>query len=404
MRARFEPPWNSLRQRAASWPGRWALVLLLVAGACTGPEPRTDAPGLRVGDVLGSGPEGVGPVQAEAPGAGESPGAAGVEFARADAPRAFDFPVDHGAHPEFRSEWWYLTLVLEDGHGREFGVQFTVFRQALFPGGAADDAWRNGQAYLGHFAVTDVEAGVHREAERLSRGHPALAGARAGDEGGFSVWLEGWRLAGDRGRWTLEAGADEFSVSLQLAPTRPVVLQGDAGLSAKGPGQASYYYSVPRLRASGRLRLGASAHAVSGLGWLDREWSTSVLGAHQAGWDWFALMLDNGEDIMAFRLRRDDGTRDPHDHGMLVDASGEARHLGPGDFSLEPLETWRDERGARWPVRWALAVGERRWLVSAPVRDQRMDTLLTYWEGFVHVLDERGDRAGRGYMELTGYR
>ena len=367
-------------------PPRWlALALVLAAGACGGPEPLTDAPGLRVGDVLGSGPE-------------------GVKFARADAPRAFDFPADHGAHPDFRSEWWYLTLALDDGDGREFGVQFTVFRQALFPGGAADDPWRNGQAYLGHFAVTDVEAGRHREAERLSRGHPALAGARIGDEGDFSVWLEGWQLSGDGDLWKLEAAAPDCATSLQLAPTRPVVLQGDAGLSAKGPGEASYYYSVPRLQASGSLRLDNATHAVRGLGWLDREWSTSVLGPHQVGWDWFALMLDNGEDIMAFRLRRDDGARDRYDHGVLVNASGRARHLGAGDFTLEPLDYWRDERGTQWPIRWTLAVGKRRWLIAAPVPDQRMDTLLTYWEGLVHVLDERGHRSGRGYMELTGYR
>ena len=367
-------------------PAPWAaLVLALAAGACGGPGPGSAAPGLRVGDVLGSGPE-------------------GAAFARADAPRRFSFPADHGAHPAFRSEWWYLTVALEDGRGREFGVQFTVFRQALYPGGPADDPWRNGQAYLGHLAVTDVAAGLHRAAERLSRGHPALAGARTFDGGGFSVWLEGWQLAGAGDSLKLEATAGDFAVSLQLAPTRPIVLQGDAGLSAKGPGQASYYYSIPRLQATGRLRIDGDEHAVKGLGWLDREWSTSVLGAHQAGWDWFALMLDNGEDIMAFQLRRDDGTRDPYDHGVLVDAGGRARHLAPGDFSLEPLEYWRDERGTQWPVRWALAVGERRWLVSAPVRDQRMDTLLTYWEGLVHVLDERGHRSGRGYMELTGYR
>ena len=391
--------------------------LALVMGACAGPEPRTDAPGLRIGDVLGSGP-------------------AGAEFARANNPRVFEFPADHGAHPEFRSEWWYLTLALQDGDGREFGVQFTIFRQALFPGGPANDPWRNGQAYLGHFAVTDVEARLHREAERLSRGHPALAGARAAradvplvalvgtpaesagaidrkeihtggpdrHEGGFSVWLEGWQLAGNGDHWKLEAAADGFAVSMRLVLTKPIVLQGDRGLSPKGPGQASYYYSVPRLQASGHLQVDDDDHAVSGIGWLDREWSTSVLGAHQVGWDWFALMLDNGEDIMAFRLRRDDGGRDPYDHGVLVDASGRARYLGSREFSLEPLDHWRDERGVDWPIRWALTVEERQWLIEAPVRNQRMDTLLTYWEGLVHVLDQRGVRSGRGYMELTGYR
>ena len=452
------------------------LLLVAALAGCAAPDPQTQAPGLRVADVLGDTPHSF---------PGESSGAV---FARADGPREFAFPEDHGAHPEFRSEWWYLTLALKDANDREFGVQFTIFRQALFPGGAVDDPWRSGQAYLGHFAVTDVEAGVHREAERLARGHPALAGARvcgpkgtptvlpigtptlasegtptlgskgtptfglegtptsrkgtptsltegtptlrpegtptltgegtptlAGPKGtptlatdcgepGFAVWLEGWRLASDGDAWMLEAAADDFAVSMRLDATKPVILQGDRGLSPKGPLQASYYYSLPRLQASGRLQIGSHSHAVAGIGWLDREWSTSVLGDKQVGWDWFALMLDNGEDIMAFRLRRSDGSRDPYDHGVRVDASGEAHHLGSRDFFLEPLGYWRDERGTHWPIRWSLQVGERRWLIVAPVADQRMDTLLTYWEGLVHVLDPQGASVGRGYMELTGYR
>ena len=363
-----------------------ATVALLSLMACAEPQRRTDAPGLRVADVLGAND-------------------AGAAFARANAPREFQFPTDHGAHPDFRSEWWYLTLALEDADGREFGVQFTIFRQASYPGAAAHDPWRNGQGYLGHFAITDVQAGAHQEAERLSRGHPALAGAwgAAAERGGFAVWLEGWRLSGVGGDWRLDARTGDMSAAIDLKPTKPIVAQGERGLSAKGPGQASYYYSVPRLRASGSLGLDGVDHQVQGIGWLDREWSTSVLGPHQVGWDWFALMLDSGEDIMAFRLRRDDGTRDPYDHGVLVDATGRPRHLGIDNFDLQPLEFWRDERGSAWPTRWSLVLDERRWEIVAPVRDQRMDTLLTYWEGLVHVRNAQGERVGRGYMELTGY-
>ena len=418
-----------------------ATVALLSLMACAEPQRRTDAPGLRVADVLGAND-------------------AGAAFARANAPREFQFPTDHGAHLDFRSEWWYLTLALEDADGREFGVQFTIFRQASYPGAAAHDPWRNGQGYLGHFAITDVQAGAHQEAERLSRGHPALAGAWPGgpgdggeldmpasvgdiligsadcgpydqasigkngagtsaspgsscagpvdraalaERGGFAVWLEGWRLSGVGGDWRLDARTGDMSAAIDLKPTKPIVAQGERGLSAKGPGQASYYYSVPRLRASGSLGLDGVDHQVQGIGWLDREWSTSVLGPHQVGWDWFALMLDSGEDIMAFRLRRDDGTRDPYDHGVLVDATGRPRQLGIDNFDLQPLEFWRDERGSTWPTRWALVLDERRWEIVAPVRDQRMDTLLTYWEGLVHVRNAQGERVGRGYMELTGY-
>ncbi len=413
--------------KSANRPARNALRVLTTCtlallAACTEPRVRTDAPGLRVGDVLG----------------GDN---AGTGFARADAPREFQFPADHGAHPDFRSEWWYLTLVLADADGREFGVQFTVFRQASFPGAAADDPWRNGQSFLGHFAVTDVAANRHRQAERLSRGHPALAFVRALDlrnppesgggpdsaasvvtnlidpaagestastpinsAGGFVVWLEGWQLSAIGDHWRLVAEADDIAATIDLRPTKPIILQGDGGLSAKGPGQASYYYSVPRLRAAGSLRIDDAIHAVQGNGWLDREWSTSVLGPHQVGWDWFALMLDSGEDIMAFRLRRDDGTRDPYDQGVLVDVDGRARHLDVDDFNLQSLEFWRDEHGTAWPIRWALRLDARQWEIAAPVKNQRMDTLLTYWEGLVQVRNQRGEPVGRGYMELTGYR
>ena len=204
-------------------------------------------------------------------------------------------------------------------------------------------------------------------------------------------------------RWTLEASTDAFAIDLQLHPQKSVVYQGDRGLSAKGPGQASYYYSVPRLAARGQLEVGGERYSVSGLGWLDREWSTSVLGDEQVGWDWFALMMADGRDVMVFRLRRRDQSRDPYDHGVMVAADGSARQLAMADFRLQPLEFWRDERGVRWPIRWRLTVDDCEWIVSAAIEDQRMDTALTYWEGLVHVSDTEGRRVGQGYMELTGY-
>lgn len=386
--------------RAALW-----LAATLLAG-CVPPAPEADRAGLRLGAVLGAGAHDAG-------------------FAKAEMPRAFAFPADHGAHPAFRSEWWYLTAALESG-GRAFGVQFTVFRQALFPGGPAQDPWRNGQAWLGHLALTDVAAGRHRHAQRLARGHPALAGAEAGvasdaalaeagaarpgpaPPGAFSLWLEGWRLEGRQltqrdGLWRLDAAAEDFSISLRLAQTKPIVLQGDRGLSVKGPGQASYYYSIPRLRAEGQLQIDGATHAATGLAWLDREWSTSMLSEQQLGWDWFALMLDSGEDLMAFRMRRSDGRRDPWDRAARIDQAGAVRHLQPEDFRLAPLGWWRDERGAAWPVRWSLQIEQAHWQIVAAIEDQRMDALLTYWEGLVEVRDEAGRRLGRGYMELTGY-
>ena len=323
-------------------------------------------------------------------------------FAEALQPRQFRFPEDHGAHPAFRSEWWYLTFALETVGGHEIGVQFTLFRRALFPGGDPADPWRNGQAYLAHFALTDVQAGIHRHAERLARGHPELAGVEVGD-GRATAWLEGWRLVMAEERWTLGAAADRIAVDLAMRPEKGIVPQGDGGLSAKGPDEASHYYSAPRLRTQGHVEIDGQRHSVSGWGWLDREWSTSALSPEQVGWDWFALMLDSGEDVMAFRLRRRDGARDPYDHGAWIDPSGTVRFLSASDFRLTPIGHWQDNEGRRWPTRWRLAVGERRFEVAAALSDQRMDTLLTYWEGLVRVTDAQGRNAGRGYMELTGY-
>ena len=354
-------------------------------------------------------------------------------YAQASSPRPFRFPEDHGAHPAFRSEWWYLTFALEDlaspstwlapatsptgqefrasetptrpsgrAGAREFGVQFTLFRRALFPGGDPTDPWRNGQAYLAHFALTDVGAQTHRHAERMARGHPELAGVEVAD-GRAAAWLEDWRLVMAPDGWILRAAADGMAVDLAMRPEKGFVPQGDGGLSAKGPGEASHYYSAPRLRTVGQVETDGQRHRVAGWGWLDREWSTSALSPEQVGWDWFALMLDSGEDVMAFRLRRRDGARDPYDHGAWIDPNGAVRYLSARDFRLTPIGHWQDEEGRRWPIRWRLAVGERRFEIAAALNDQRMDTLLTYWEGLVRVTDAQGRDAGRGYMELTGY-
>ena len=251
-------------------------------------------------------------------------------FARAETVRPFVFPSDHGPHERFRSEWWYLTMSLERADGALFGVQFTTFRQALRADGAAGAAstgpWSGNQLYLAHLAVTDVEGNVHLEAERLSRAHPDLAGARADP---FRVWVDGWSLSAversDGARsggaefslppLALQARADEFDVQLSLLPAKELVLQGDRGLSAKGPGQASYYYSMTRIAARGTLRVGEQTHQVKGNAWLDREWSTSLLSSRQQGWDWFGLQLGGNEELMVFQLRRKDGSRDPHDQG-----------------------------------------------------------------------------------------
>ncbi len=349
-------------------------------------------------------------------------------FVRAETARPFVFPADHGPHERFRSEWWYLTMSLESTDGALFGVQFTAFRQALRAGASAGarasenrlsaGPWAGNQLYLAHLAVTDVTGNLHVEEERLSRAHPNLAGARSDP---FRVWVDGWSLyAPERSdsegaagaefslpAFALQGRADKFDVQLSLVPAKELVLQGDEGLSRKGPDQASYYYSMTRIAAHGTLRMGEQTHQVSGNAWLDREWSTSLLSSRQEGWDWFGLQLEGNEELMVFQLRRKDRSRDPYDQGLWVYPNGDSQRLEAADFDLQPLRYWRDDSGVSWPVEWRVVVrlpaGERRYRIEAAVEDQRMDTLLTYWEGLVRVRDDQGRDMGRGYMELTGY-
>ena len=201
----------------------------------------------------------------------------------------------------------------------------------------------------------------------------------------------------------LVARAETFGVDLVLRDTRPPVPQGDRGLSAKGPGAGSYYYSVPRIAIEGTLRIGDREVEAAGLGWFDREWSTSGLGAGQIGWDWFALQLDDGRSLMLFQIRRRDGARGAYDQGILVSPDGSMRALSSADFALSPERVWRDDAGTRWPIRWRLAVGDETFVVDAAIEDQVMDTSIRYWEGLVRVSDPMARDLGRGYMELTGY-
>ncbi len=358
-------------------------IVVVLAGCESEPVEKRNLPLLRLGSVLGESSE---------------------SFSRAEEIREFRFPMDHGSHDSFRSEWWYLTVMLDDENGAEFGVQFTVFRQALKAREVSSNPWQSVQMYLGHLALTDVDSDSHREFQRVARGHPELAGVSTMP---FAVWLDGWRLrAMDESftRLELDARSDEFRVRLDLVPVKPVVLQGDRGLSHKGPEQASYYYSIPRLAASGELWIDERLHHVSGSAWFDREWSTSVLGPELAGWDWFALHFDDGSEIMAFRLRHKDGQRSPYDQGVRVAADGMSRQLSAEDYQLTPMAFWRDGDGVEWPVSWQLELDNRRLTIQAVLEDQRMDLALVYWEGLVHVHDDKGARVGRGYMELTGYR
>ena len=336
-----------------------------------------------------------------------------VGYARADRVRAFVFPADHGPHPGFKAEWWYVTgnVRATDGSDRRFGIQFTVFRSALAPDTAQTRAsgWGTSQLYMAHLAVGDLRAGRFYSAERFARGAAGLAGASAEP---VSAFLGTARLAAAdpdapaRGAVPLRltGDADGATFDLTARPLKPIVLQGDRGLSQKGvgAGNASYYYAQTRMATSGTVTVGGEAIPVEGLTWLDREWSTSALGEGQVGWDWFALHLDDGRDLMLYQLRQADGAKDPLSEGSIVASDGTKTRLDAADFDLAPLDTWASPSGGSYPTRWRVRV-PRAGLdleVGAALEGQELDATIRYWEGAVDVT---GSASGVGFLEMTGY-
>ncbi len=334
-------------------------------------------------------------------------------YARAVEVRDLIFPDDYGPHPGYKTEWWYYTGNLNAEDGRHFGFEFTIFRFALAPSDTASErasAWATNQLFMAHFALTDVAAEGFYAFERFSRGAVGLAGAQASP---YRVWLEDWSMegvAGDPFPMRLRAAEDGVSMDLTLEAAKPIVLQGDRGLDPKGPepGNASYYYSFTRLPTTGTITVGERAYAVRGLSWKDHEWSTSALGDEQVGWDWFALQLSDGRDLMYYQLRRRDGTPSPFTNGILVAPDGTTNPLALGDVELEVLDTWTSPRSAAtYPARWRFRIpSEDLDLQITPhMPDQEMNVSVRYWEGAVRIDGTAGGEAvtGNGYVEMTGY-
>ena len=330
-------------------------------------------------------------------------------FRRVTGPRPFEFPADHALHEGVRNEWWYFTGNLAGPEGRRFGLQFTLFRFAISPGDGSSgpgsvaiaDDFSADAVWMAHLAVSDVENRRFLNRERFARGSLGLAGATED-----RWWLRDWQVRRTSQGWRLTADAGEFAVDLALAATKPVVLQGDRGYSRKGPapGNASHYYSITRLAAEGLLTIDGADHPVEGALWLDREWGSSQLGPGVEGWDWFALQLDDGRDLMVYRLRTDTGQASAYSSGALVAADGSVRILDAGAFSLEPERSWRDADGTDWPLDWRIRVpsAELDLRVRPAFDAQVWNTQVRYWEGAVDVADAAGP-VGRGYLELSGY-
>jgi predicted secreted hydrolase len=339
-------------------------------------------------------------------------GAPAAGFAQVTGPRPFSFPADQGPHPEFRQEWWYTTGNLEAADGERFGFELTFFRYALTPPGAratGTSAWHASEVYLAHFAVTDVAAGRFRYAQKSARAALGLAGAVADP---LQVWVDDWYLKvapGVPSSWLLHAGGQGYELELELDASGTPVLNGVAGFSAKSatPGDASYYYSLPRIGVRGRLLRDGRPLAVTGLAWFDREWGSGALGRGEVGWDWFAVQLQDGSSLMFYGLRDARGGLDPHSAGTFVDRAGTVRALGAAEVSLVVSDHWRSAAGVRYPSAWRLSVPQLglELAIHPLLADQELGTTPRYWEGAVDV---RGTRAGeplsgRGYVELVGY-
>lgn len=341
-------------------------------------------------------------------------GEAGDGFARATEPRPFIFPRDHGEHPEYRTEWWYFTGNLAAPGGRHFGFELTFFRYALAPpdgpvqGGSA---WRTDQVWMAHFAITDTQGRRFFARERITRDALGLAGATAEP---LRVWVEDWAAAGqgrgDELTLQLSARDDAIGLALRLTATAPHVAQGDRGLDAKGAGigNASHYYSVPRLAAEGSVTVEGESFAVSGLAWLDREWSTSSLDPGIEGWDWFALHLSDGSSLMFYRLRAANGEGSPYSKGSLVRADGTRTALAAQDVVLTVLKDWTSgATGVRYPVAWHMEVPRAGIAIDVrPYLDnQELNLTVRYWEGAVAAEGRGpdGPLSGQGYLELAGY-
>ena len=338
-------------------------------------------------------------------------------YARADGVIPFDFPTDYGAHPDFKTEWWYFTGNLFAGNGRRFGYELTLFRSALAPPDSLDDTetgWTTRQLYMGHFSLADPETGTFHAYERFSRGAAGLAGAESPP---FRIWLNDWNMASvypsrpdELFPLRLQAEEEGVAIDLTLNAVKPLVLQGDQGWDPKGAGSgnASYYYSFTRMETSGTVTIPDGAFSVTGQSWRDHEWSTSALGPDEIGWDWFALQLDDGREIMYYQLRREDGTISPFTGGTLVEADGSKRHLTAEDVDLVVLDRWTSNvSGAEYPVSWDLRIPKEDLLlsVSAVMPNQELNVSVRYWEGAVDISGTSDDSpvSGVGYVELTGY-
>ncbi len=341
------------------------------------------------------------------------PGAAGQTLAAVQRGQVLRFPRDHGAHPDVATEWWYATGWLGTEAAPRFGFQLTFFRSrtGLAQGSASRFAAR--QLLFAHAAVTDLTARRHWHAQRIARwsgaqGGPAETPASA-SLADTDLRLAGWTLQRDAQGYRASLPAGDFRLDVLLQPTQPLLLQGDAGFSRKGPEerQASHYYSEPQLAAQGSVTLAGQRVMANGRAWLDREWSEAYMPADAVGWDWIGINLFDGSALMAFRMRRADGSA-VWAGGSFRAAGRAAADFAPEAVRFSPGRTWRSPASqGNYPVQWDIDTPAGRWALRALVDAQELDSSAStgaiYWEGLAELLDGGGRRVGLGYLEMTGY-
>lgn len=332
----------------------------------------------------------------------------------------FEFPRDHASHPDYKIEWWYYTGNVSTAEGRRFGYQVTFFRVGIDHTPANPSRWAIRDLHMTHLAVSDPTGRKYRFAEKLSRGGPGLAGA---DPHRYNVWNDDWTAmldagedagGGRRERHLLRAASARAAIDLVLEPGKPPAINGINGISQKGAqaGNASHYYSMTRMPTRGSISVDGQRFEVEGDSWMDHEFGTSFLEPGQRGWDWFAIQMSDGRELMLYQLRRADGSRDPRSSGTLVDRSGPTTHLANDDFTLTPGRAqFKSPNGAVYPIEWRVSVPSQRLelTVTTPLADQELSleksTGIAYWEGMIDVTGaSAGARvSGHGYLEMTGY-
>lgn len=327
------------------------------------------------------------------------------EYAQVKSGYELQFPRDYGSHPQFRTEWWYLTGWVKDAKGRDLGIQITFFRNRPLVAENNPSRFAPRQLLFAHAALADPAMGKLLHDQRAARAGFGLAEAK---EGGTDVWIDDWSLQQTDSGYRARIAARDFSYALEFKTTQPVLLQGEHGLSRKGPlpAQASYYYSQPQLAVSGTITVKGEPFAVSGSAWLDHEWSSEYLAKEAAGWDWVGLNLADGGALMAFRIRDQEGGT-YWAGGVLRGADGRVRVLKPKEVSFAPVRRWRSPRtGTEYPVAMRLRAGGLDLDLEPLMDDQELDarasTGTIYWEGAVRAR-AGGKLQGSGYLELTGY-